>query len=131
MPTLYVRSIAGVALERLIKRMILSVLLLLTVATSVRAASCERLSSLALPKTKITMAQSVAPGEFVLPNHPWPHGWPGTFDYAKLPAFCRVAAETKPTADSDIKFEVWMPTSGLEWQIPRRRQRNFFRRDLV
>src|SRR5262249_45009188 len=106
MPTLHVRSIVGVALERLIKQMILSVLLLLIVATSVRAASCERLSSLALPKTKITMAQSVAPGEFVLPNHPWPHGWPGTFDYAKLPAFCRVAAETKPTADSDIKFEV-------------------------
>src|SRR5207237_4572050 len=29
-----------------------------------------------------------------------------------LPAFCRVAAEIKPTKDSDIKFELWMPASG-------------------
>jgi feruloyl esterase len=28
-----------------------------------------------------------------------------------LPAFCRVAGEIRPTKDSDIKFEVWMPTS--------------------
>ena len=29
-----------------------------------------------------------------------------------LPAFCRVAATLKPTRDSDIKIEVWMPASG-------------------
>jgi feruloyl esterase len=29
-----------------------------------------------------------------------------------LPAFCRVAATLKPTADSNIKIEVWMPASG-------------------
>ena len=29
-----------------------------------------------------------------------------------LPAFCRVAATLKPTSDSDIKIEVWMPASG-------------------
>ena len=28
-----------------------------------------------------------------------------------LPAFCRVAAVTRPSADSEIKFEVWMPAS--------------------
>jgi feruloyl esterase len=28
-----------------------------------------------------------------------------------LPVFCRVVGEVKPTKDSDIKFEVWMPTS--------------------
>src|SRR5205807_3631689 len=27
-------------------------------------------------------------------------------------AFCRVAATLKPTGDSDIKIEVWMPASG-------------------
>lgn len=31
--------------------------------------------------------------------------------YATLPGFCRVAAEIKPTSDSDIKIEVWMPAS--------------------
>ena len=29
-----------------------------------------------------------------------------------LPAFCRVAATIKPTPDSDIKIEVWLPASG-------------------
>jgi feruloyl esterase len=28
-----------------------------------------------------------------------------------LPAHCRVAATLKPTSDSDIKMEVWLPTS--------------------
>ena len=32
--------------------------------------------------------------------------------FAELPAFCRVAATVKPTTDSDIKVEVWMPASG-------------------
>ena len=29
-----------------------------------------------------------------------------------LPAFCRVSATLKPSTDSDIKMEVWMPVSG-------------------
>ena len=29
--------------------------------------------------------------------------------FAKIPAFCRVAGDIHPAADSDIKFEVWMP----------------------
>src|SRR5262249_24809682 len=29
-----------------------------------------------------------------------------------LPGFCRVAATLKPTNDSDIKIEVWLPQSG-------------------
>jgi feruloyl esterase len=32
--------------------------------------------------------------------------------YKDLPAFCRVVAEVSPTADSAIKMEVWMPTTG-------------------
>jgi feruloyl esterase len=32
--------------------------------------------------------------------------------YANLPAFCRVAATLKPTSDSEIKIEVWMPLTG-------------------
>ena len=31
-----------------------------------------------------------------------------------LPAFCRVAATLKPTADSDIKMEVWLPAPRAE-----------------
>ena len=32
--------------------------------------------------------------------------------YASLPAFCRVAATLTPSSDSDIKIEVWLPSSG-------------------
>ena len=32
--------------------------------------------------------------------------------YKTLPAFCRVAGVIKPTSESTIKFETWMPLSG-------------------
>src|SRR6185436_14509817 len=32
--------------------------------------------------------------------------------FAALPAFCRVAATLTPSSDSDIKIEVWLPSSG-------------------
>jgi feruloyl esterase len=57
------------------------------------AASCESLASLSLPYTTITSAQLTAANK-------------------DLPAHCRVAATLKPSSDSDIKIEVWMPASG-------------------
>lgn len=73
--------------------------------TTVRAASCESLASLALPGTAITMAQSVAAGAFTPPG-----GRAGRASApSDLPAFCRVAATLKPSSDSDIKIEVWLP----------------------
>ena len=75
--------------------------------TASAATSCESLSALKLPDTTITLAQSVAPGAFSPPA-----GGGGGQAYATLPAFCRVAATLKPTSDSDIKMEVWLPASG-------------------
>ena len=41
-----------------------------------------------------------------------------------LPAFCRVEATARPTSDSEIKFEVWIPpVECVERQVPGRRQR--------
>jgi feruloyl esterase len=74
-------------------------------AAPAAAATCESLSSLALPSTTITAAESVAAGAFTQP------GGRGGNPFADLPAFCRVAATIKPTADSDIKMEVWMPAA--------------------
>src|SRR5579862_4198969 len=68
------------------------------------AASCESLSKLSLPGTKITMAQPVAAGQL-----PLPAGRGGQNPYKDLPALCRIAATLKPTGDSDIKVEVWLP----------------------
>ena len=39
-------------------------------------------------------------------------GAPAVSPYASLPSFCRVAATLKPSSDSDIKIEVWLPASG-------------------
>jgi Tannase and feruloyl esterase len=70
------------------------------------AGSCRALSSLAIPNVEITSATAVDAGPFTVP------GGGETAPPRLLPAFCRVAATLKPTADSDIKIEVWMPASG-------------------
>jgi Tannase and feruloyl esterase len=83
------------------------------------AASCESLTMLALPDTTITAAQTVAAGAFVPPAAPGRGGAGGrgvagaqAQVYGTLPSFCRVAATVKPSSDSDIKIEVWLPASG-------------------
>jgi len=63
--------------------------LALLFAAPAAAASCESLLRLSLPNTTITSAASV-----------------------DSPPSCRVSATLRPTSDSDIKIEVWMPTSG-------------------
>jgi Tannase and feruloyl esterase len=73
------------------------------------AATCEGLAALALPHTKITSAQNVAAGAFAPASLVALRGMPPA---SELPAFCRVAAKIKPTLDSDIGIEVWMPASG-------------------
>jgi feruloyl esterase len=75
--------------------------------------SCERLAALTLPHATITLAESVPAGQFSLPTGtPRPLGTPPTPRFNDLPAFCRVVATLTPSSDSDIKIEVWMPTSG-------------------
>jgi feruloyl esterase len=85
---------------------------LLTMPSLAAAASCESLASLSLPNTTITMAAPVAPGGFTSSN---PFGAPPTavkaVAYKDLPAFCRVALTIKPTSDSIVKVEVWMPAA--------------------
>lgn len=74
-------------------------------AKPVGAQSCEKLSDLKLANTTITAAQPIAAGAFTPPAGP-------AAPFKELPAFCRVIGVIKPTSDSDIKFEVWMPASG-------------------
>ena len=74
------------------------------------ATTCEDLASLKLPDTTITLTQSVAAGAFTPP--PGPLSAPRVFPYTSMPAFCRVTGIIKPTSDSNIQFEVWMPSAG-------------------
>jgi feruloyl esterase len=80
-------------------------------ATGLADTSCEKLSALKIPNTTITTAQSVAAGSFVGPPEPF-SGRDIAALYKTLPAFCRIVAQAKPTTDSDIKLEVWLPDSG-------------------
>lgn len=82
------------------------------------AASCEKLKALVLPSTTITSAQLVPAGPFTPPSQGPPAapvagpnvGPPaGAAPALVLPAHCRVAAVMKPSADSSIEMEVWMP----------------------
>ena len=74
------------------------------VGTEVIAApSCEELTNLKLPNTTVSSAQMVAPGTFTPPGASAP--------LKQLPAFCRFAGIIRPTSDSEIRFEVWMPAS--------------------
>src|SRR2546422_7736128 len=68
------------------------------------AATCESLGKLSLPDTSITTADVVSGGSFAAPGVSQP--------IPKLPSFCRVAGTIRPSKDSDIQFEVWMPASG-------------------
>jgi hypothetical protein len=67
-----------------------------------RPIPCEDLAKLRLPYTTITVAAMVPAGTFDPPGATPPIGTTA----------CRVAGSIRPTSDSDIQFEVWMPASG-------------------
>jgi len=77
-------------------------LLLPLAAAAATGATCESLAKLALPATTIASAQAVAAGPMTLPQGP----------PVDVLAFCKVVGSIKPSADSDIQFEVWLPASG-------------------
>ncbi len=72
------------------------------------AADCGSLATLALPDTTIQSATEVTGGSL---TPPYGHGLSG------LPAFCRVTGMLHPTADSRIRFEVWLPASGWNGKL--------------
>jgi feruloyl esterase len=61
---------------------------------------CASLSALTIPDVTINAATPVAAGSFTPPGSRTP---------MTLPGFCRVEATARPTSDSEIKFEVWIP----------------------
>jgi len=79
-------------------------------AADTPARSCASLAQLQLPNAAITSAAPVAAGAFVPPGLKPDEKIPPIF--AAAPAFCRIAVTLKPTPDSDVKVEIWMPASG-------------------
>lgn len=77
------------------------------------ATDCASLTGLKLANGRVTAATLVAPGAFEQPGLPG-NLPPGVANaaYRNLPEFCRVQATLTPSADSDIKVEVWLPAKG-------------------
>jgi feruloyl esterase len=92
-----------------LKRYVLSPLLVTSlslwapVANPLAAApgtACPNLAALTIPDVMVNGASLVAAGPFTPP---------GSVVALALPAFCRVEATARPTSDSQIKFEIWIP----------------------
>ena len=60
---------------------------------------CQDLMKVPLPGKRILSAEWVPADAFQSPNG----------ESYRAPAFCRVQVAANPTADSDIRFEVWLP----------------------
>jgi len=94
-----------------VRSLSLAVLAILSITWQVHAARpCESLKSLTLENATITLAQSVAAGAFSVPASAQEVAQQNAV-FKQLPAFCRVAATLRPSTDSDIQIEVWMPLS--------------------
>ncbi len=62
--------------------------------------TCASIIGLSLPNTTITLAQSYIANQIITGDTKAPVG------------LCRVAGTSRPSSDSNIKFEVWIPTNG-------------------
>jgi len=82
-------------------RVCLLLFLLSACCTSLRAADCSSLKSLKLENTDITLAEPVTSGTLATSDSRPP--------LTGLPAFCRVTGILRPTSDSAIRFEIWLP----------------------
>jgi len=76
---------------------------LLPALASLHAQQCDPLVKLSSATRTITSAEVVPASDFVPPGSARKLG--------DLPSFCRVTALLKPTAESRIHIEVWMPAS--------------------
>jgi Tannase and feruloyl esterase len=70
-------------------------------AQVLHAADCAALKGLKLADTTITTAEPVTSGDFEAPE--------GKPAFHELPPFCRVTGILHPSADSKIRFEIWLP----------------------
>lgn len=82
-------------------------------ASPAMAADCEAMTGKSLASGKVDKATLVGAGEYEAPPSPFgaPPGVTGS-PYDDLPAFCRLQLTMRPSADSDIKVEVWLPAEG-------------------
>ena len=80
----------------------------MTVLAQTPPDACARLTAAKLPNATVTTAEAVPAGPWKAPEYLGDRA-----PELDLPAYCRVVARMRPTADSDIEMELWMPST--EW----------------
>ena len=95
--------------QRQLWRMALLLLLFSAGIATATAQTRDPLADLKLPNTTIVSTETVAAGAF---KPPVPFAIPALDPFKSLPAFRRVVGVIKPTSDSHINFEVWLPVEG-------------------
>ena len=80
-------------------------------AVRAHAAPCDTLRSVQLPNTTIVAVALVDSGTFVPPPPVRQPSAEFFTAFNTLPAFCRVEIVARPSADSDIRIEVWLPVA--------------------
>ena len=90
----------------------IATLVLVCLQPSLAVASiCDGLQHVTLAGAAVTGVQSIAAGAFAPPE--LAAAAPQTRQQlAGLPAFCRVMISARPSIDSDIRIEVWLPQAG-------------------
>ena len=89
-------------------------LMLLAGASS--PATCDSLRTLSTPQVTVTAAETVPAGVFVQP--PAPGAATATTQHPEpIPRHCRVKLTLKPSSDSNIYSELWMPADGWNGKL--------------
>ncbi len=78
----------------------------LSVPAMASAEPCEALRDLILPQAVVTSAVTVEAGPFPIQDASGARYTP------MLPTRCVVDGTTRPTRDSEIRFQIWLPTTG-------------------
>ncbi len=88
-------------------------------SVSAAADECTDLATLTIAHTEIASATLIPAGGVTPPGpqRAGGPGGPGVSVYASLPAFCRVEAISRPTGNSAIGIEVWLPASGWNGKL--------------
>src|SRR6202162_4037269 len=89
------------------RTLLLSALTIWSIGAAAEAGDCGRLMRIKLDHAAVTSAEIITSGSAIR-----------TSGREELPAaksdFCRVLVTSRPTADSEIRFELWVP-SGSAW----------------
>jgi len=85
--------------------LVLSALTIWSMGAAAEAGDCGRLMRIKLDHAAVTSAEIIAAGSAIR-----------TSGREELPAaksdFCRVLVTSRPSADSEIRFELWVPSGG-------------------